>query len=147
MVRVSQLSPQNVSQGGSYHGETPADISEDPLSSKVCLQGAPLTLPLVHLPAGKGNCISEQLRPCSGRSLTSPHGGRCFLLAHAHSAYRAPVTSKIPWLSSWLMSFLPANSHVGPCSRFSSACFPFHLHREKKGSEMTPITLLMLMDL
>lgn len=123
-------------------------ISDDPLSSELCFLGAPLTLPLVHLPAGKGNCISEQATSLLRSFNDQPLRRECFLLAGTPSACRAPVTDEIPWLSSCLMSFLPANSHVGPGSHFSSAFLPFHLHREKNGPEVTAVTLwlLVLMD-
>lgn len=146
VTRMSRLSPQSVSQGGSCHGETHSDTSQMiPLSSELCFLGAPLTLPLVHLPAGKGNCISEQATSLL-RSFTDQPLQRevCFLLAGTPSASRAPVTDEIPWLSSCLMSFLPANSHVGPGSHFSSAFLPFHLHREKNGPEVTAVTLWLL---
>lgn len=72
-------------------------ISDDPLSSELCFLGGPLTLPLVHLPAGKGSCISEQATSLL-RSFTDQPLQRevCFLLAGTPSACRAPVTGGIP---------------------------------------------------
>lgn len=71
-------------------------ISDDALSSEFCFLGAPLTLPLVHLPSGKGNCISGQATSLL-RSFTDQPLWRevCFLLAATPSACRAPVTNEI----------------------------------------------------
>lgn len=65
----------------------------------------------------------------------------CFLLLSAPRIPVLPITDEINCLSSCLIRFLSANSHIGPTSRFSSLYFPFHLEKEKNGSEMEAVTL------